>query len=86
MKSELSLGKGISASSGTEKLKEREKEREKEAKSIVESAERKSEREFVVLTVRLYFFLFFVQGTLTHHSRRNRRHMLLNRVLLRRNG
>ncbi|KAH0827309.1 kinase-like protein [Lanmaoa asiatica] len=52
LKSELSLGKGISMSSGTEKLKERDKEKEKEreAKSIVESAERKSEREFVVLT------------------------------------
>lgn len=55
LKSELSLRKGIGVSSGAEKLKEkdREKEKEKEAKSIVESAERKSEREFVVLTVRL---------------------------------
>ncbi|KAG8213542.1 kinase-like protein [Butyriboletus roseoflavus] len=50
LKSELNLGKGISVSSGTEKLKEKDKEREKEAKSIVESAERKGEREFVVLT------------------------------------
>lgn len=49
LKSELSLGKGIvNVSSGTEKLKEKDKE----AKSVVESAERKSEREFVVLTVR----------------------------------
>ncbi|KAF8441736.1 kinase-like domain-containing protein [Boletus edulis BED1] len=46
LKSELSLRKGVNVGSGTEKTKEREKE----AKSIVESAERKSEREFVVLT------------------------------------
>jgi len=50
LKSELNLRKGIGVSSGTEKLKEKDKEKEKEAKSIVESAERKSEREFVVLT------------------------------------
>lgn len=47
LKSELSLRKGvINVNLGT-------KDKEKEAKSIVESAERKSEREFVVLTVRL---------------------------------
>lgn len=50
LKSELSLRKGISLSSGTDKLKDKDKD--KEAKSIVESAERKGEREFVVLTVR----------------------------------
>lgn len=50
LKSELSLRKGATTSSGTEKVKEKEKD--KEAKSIIESAERKSEREFVVLTVR----------------------------------
>jgi 3-phosphoinositide dependent protein kinase-1 len=55
LKSELNLRKGIGVSSGTEKLKEKDKEKEKEAKSIVESAERKSEREFVVLTVGLSF-------------------------------
>lgn len=79
LKSELNLGKGINVSSRTEKLKEKDKEREKEAKSIVESAERKSEREFVVLTVRT------LRGdpfrVLTLRSQRNRRHMLLNRVL-----
>ena len=49
LKSELSLRKGvINVNSGT-----KDKDKEKEAKSIVESAERKSEREFVVLTVRL---------------------------------
>ena len=52
LKSELNLRKGTGVSTGTEKTKEKEKE----AKSIVESAERKSEREFVVLTVRLSFF------------------------------
>ena len=56
LKSELNLRKGTGVSTGTEKTKEKDKEKEKEAKSIVESAERKSEREFVVLTVHLSFF------------------------------
>lgn len=62
LKSELNLRKGVGLSSGTgtgigigmdkPTGKDKEKEKEKEAKSIVESAEMKSEREFVVLTVR----------------------------------
>jgi 3-phosphoinositide dependent protein kinase-1 len=50
LKSELSLRKGVNLSSTTEKVKDKDKDKDKEAKSIVESAERKSEREFVVLT------------------------------------
>ena len=52
LKSELGLRKGVGLSLGTDKPKDKEKD--KEAKSIVESVERKSEREFVVLTVRAY--------------------------------
>ncbi|KAG9316178.1 kinase-like protein [Chiua virens] len=48
LKSELNLRKGVNLTSGTEK--QAQKDKDKEAKSIVESAERKSEREFVVLT------------------------------------
>lgn len=56
LKSELSLRKGVNLSSTTEKVKDKDKDKDKEAKSIVESAERKSEREFVVLTVRVFNF------------------------------
>ncbi|KAF9219580.1 hypothetical protein BS17DRAFT_789022 [Gyrodon lividus] len=64
LKTELSLRRGVSAlGAGGEKSekerfkekerdkeKDKEKEKDREAKSIVESAERKGEREFVVLT------------------------------------
>jgi len=45
LKSELSFRKG-SAGTGVEKVKDKDKD----SKSVVESAERKGEREFVVLT------------------------------------
>ena len=47
IKSELALR-------ASEKLKEKEKE--KESRGIVASVERKGDREFVVLTVRFFFF------------------------------